>query len=407
MKIKKGISTLVLTVITTLTFAQSQHVTSAAIILKQYNSEKDKSVKALKIKEAKEFIDKAYNNESTSNEPKMWMYRAKIYKMIALNHDSLDSDAIFKATESHLKCMQPHPKKKNKIMIYKKWPKEEVLEGLVQCGYKLFNRATEEYNSGNYKNSLKHYTTIFDIMPFDEEDQLKRGNITKETTLYRSFLSTNKMKDNAKSKELLQQLIDVNFNEPAIYIHMSNIFLEEKNTDKALEYLSLGREMFEDDQSLLKTEINLYIQLGRTSELIEKLGEAIALDEENDLLYFNRGTIYDQEGDMANAKKDYLTALELNPSAFGANYNLGALYFNTAIEENNKANATSNNSVYKKLKAKAGDLFAKALPYLEIAHELNAEDKNTLLSLKQLYYMNGDYAKSKEMKKLIAELKNK
>ena len=70
--------------------------------------------------------------------------------------------------------MQPHPKKKNKILIYKKWPKEEVLEGLVQCGYQLFNRATEEYNAGNYKNSLKHYTVIFDIMPFDEEDQLKK-----------------------------------------------------------------------------------------------------------------------------------------------------------------------------------------------------------------------------------------
>ena len=172
---KKGILTLVLTVITILTLAQSQHITSAAIILKQYNSEKDKSVKSLKIKDAKEFIDKAYNNESTSNDPKMWMYRAQIYKMIALNHYSLDSDAVFKATESHLKCMQPHPKKKNKIMIYKKWPKEEVLEGLVQCGYQLFNRAIEEYNEGNYKNSLKHYATIFNIMPFDEEDQLKRA----------------------------------------------------------------------------------------------------------------------------------------------------------------------------------------------------------------------------------------
>ena len=403
--IKKGILTLVLTAITILTFAQSQHITSAAITFKQYDSEKDKSVKAVKIKEAKGFIDKAYNNESTSNEPKMWMYRAKIYKMIALNHDSLDSDAIFKATESHLKCMQPHPKKKNKILIYKKWPKEEVLEGLVQCGYQLFNRATEEYNTGNYKSSLKHYTTIFEIMPFDEEDQLKRGNITKETILYRSFLSTNKMKDNAQSKKILQELIDINFNEPVIYIHMSNIFLEEKNTDKALEYLALGREMFEDDQSLLNTEINLYIQLGRTSELIEKLGEAIALDEENDLLYFNRGTIYDQEGDMANAEKDYLTALALNPSAFGANYNLGALYFNKGGETKNKANGTSNNTEYKKLNKKADELFAKALPYLETAHELNTEDKNTLLSLKQLYYMNGDYAKSKEMKKLIAELK--
>jgi len=403
--IKKGFLTLVLFTINMLAFSQSQHVTSAAIIFKQYESEKDKSVKALKIEEAKEFIDKAYANESTSNTPKMWMYRAKIYKMIAVNHGSLDSDAVFKATESHLKCMQPHSKKKNKIMTYKKWPKEEVLEGLVQCGYQLFNQATEEYNSGNYKSSLKYYTAIFDVMPFDEEDQLKRGNITKETILYRSFLSTSKMKNNGESKKLLQQLIDINFNEPSIYIHMSNIFLEEGNTDKALEYLTSGRDMFEDDQSLLNTEINLYIKLGRTSELIKKLGEAIALDEENDLLYFNRGTIYDQEGDIINAEKDYLIALELNPSAFGTNYNLGALYFNQGSETKNKANGTSNNTEYKKWNEEADNLFAKALPYLETAHELNASDKNTLLSLKQMYYMNGDYKKSEEMKKLIESLK--
>ena len=390
--LRKTTLIIMFTAITTLTFAQSQHITSAAIIFKQYNSEKDKSVKAVKIQEAKEFIDKAYVNASTSNEPKMWMYRAKIYKMIAINHSSLDIDAIFKATESHLKCMQPHPKKKDKIMIFRKWPKEDVLESLVQCGYKLFNQAIEEYNSENYKRSLKYYTAIFDIIPFDEQEQLKRGNITKETILYNSFFSSNKMKDNIKSKELLQQLIDINFNEPVIYIHMSNIFLEEEKTDKALEYLSLGREMFEDDQSLLNAEINLYIKLGRTSELIEKLGEAIALDEENNLLYFNRGTIYDQQGDFTNAEKDYKYSLDIDPNVFSANYNLGALYFNAATKE--KYGSKS-----------ANRLFDEAFPYLEKAYLIDPKDRNTLLSLKQLYYIKGNEAKEKEMKKLIAELK--
>ena len=145
--------------------------------------------------------------------------------------------------------------------------------------------------------------------------------------------------------------------------------------------------------------------MGRTSELIEKLGEAIALDEDNDLLYFNRGTIYDQEGNMANAEKDYLTALELNPSAFGTNYNLGALILTKGVKLRIKPmELQAIQSIKIKIK-KADDLFTKALPYLETAHELNAEDKNTLLSLKQLYYLNGEYAKSEEMKKIITKLK--
>jgi tetratricopeptide (TPR) repeat protein len=391
--IKKGLLTLlVLILFTNNISAQKHNIVNASIALR--NEE---------YVDAKKYIDEAYETESTSNDAKMWNYRSQIYLQIALKQADLDENAVFKATEAHLKCLQTD--KKGRVIVRKWTAKEDVLAGIVQCGYKLFNKAIEEYNSGNYKSSLKHYSTIFEIIPFDTEDQLKRGNITRETILYNSFFSSKKMKNNVKSKELLQKLIDINFNDPAIFVQMSNIFIEEGKTDKALEYLALGRESFEEDQGLINTEINLYIQLGRTSELIGKLGEAIALDEENELLYFNRGTIYDQEGDIDNAKKDYLTALELNPSAFGANYNLGALYFNQGVETKNKANATSNNSLYKKLNKDAEAVFAKALPYLETAHNLNSEDKNTLLSLKQLYYLDGAYAKSEEMKKLIAELK--
>jgi tetratricopeptide (TPR) repeat protein len=389
--IKKGLLTLVLLVITTLTFAQSHNVVNASIALR--NEE---------FADAKKYIDEAYKTESTANDAKMWNYRSQIYLKIALKEAKLDADAVFKATEAHLKCLQTD--KKGRIIVRKWTAKEDVLAGTIQCGYKLFNNAIEEYNAGNYKSSLKHYDAIFKIIPIDTEDQLKRGNITRETILYNSFFASNKMKDNSKSKELLQKLIDINFNEPAIYVQMSIILIEEEKMEKALEYLALGRESFEEDQGLINTQINLYIQLGRTTELIGKLGEAIALDEENELLYFNRGTIYDQEGDIENAEKDYLTALELNPSAFGANYNLGALYFNQGVATKNKANATSDNSLYSRLNKEADAVFAKALPYLEAAHIINTEDKNTLLSLKQLYYLNNDYVKSEEMKKLIAEL---
>ena len=390
---KKIIFTLCSILICFIAVAQKHNIVNASIALRNEN-----------YSEAKNYIDMAYETESTSNSPKMWNYRAPIYLQIALKEPSLDENAILKATEAHIKCLQRDKKGRT---IVRKWTSEEdVLSGLVQCGYKLFNMAIDKYNSQDYAVSLKYYNAIFDIIPLDSEDQLKRGNITKETILYNSFFSSSKMKDNNTSKKLLQELIDINFNEPAIYIHISNIFIQEGDTDNALKYLSLGREMFEDDQSLINTEINLYIQLGRTSELVEKLGEAIALDEENDLLYFNRGTIYDSEGDFTKAEADYLTALDINPSAFGANYNLGALYFNTGVAKNNKANGTSNNNLYAKLKKEAESYFAKALPYLESAYNLNKEDKNTLLSLKQLYYLNGDYGKSENMKKEIAKLEN-
>ena len=183
-----------------------------------------------------------------------------------------------------------------------------------------------------------------------------------------------------------------------------SIYIAEDNTDKAIEYLAIGREMFEEDQSLINTEINLYIQLNRTVELIEKLGEAIMLDPENDLFYFNRGTIYDQEGNITKAEQDYKSALEINPSSFGANYNLGALYFNYGVKLKSEASNTSSDAKYRALTKQANDNFAKALPYMEDAFNLNREDRNTIISLKQLYALKGDYDKSNEMKKKLENL---
>jgi tetratricopeptide (TPR) repeat protein len=397
----KNILLILSLIISTVAVAQKHNIVNASIALRNANKAKGDEVGVL-LSEAKEYIDEAFNSESTSNDPKMWNYRAPIYLQIALKKPELDKLAILKATDAHIKCLQKG--KKDKIIVKKWTSKEDILAGLVQCGYKLFNLAIDYYNKGDYKASLELYDKIFEIIPFDDEDQLKRGNITKETILYNSFFSSNKLKDDAKSKVLLQNLIDINFNEPAIYIHMSDIFKREDNIKKAIEYLSLGRDMFEDDQSIINTEINLYIELGRTSELLKKLGEAIEIDTENSLLYFNRGTIYDQEGQLENAEKDYIKAIELDPSSFGSNYNLGALFFNKAVELNNSANSTSDNKKYKLLKDQSDVYFNKALPFLESSYSINPKDKNTLLSLKQLYYMKANYKKSDEIKKLLSEL---
>ena len=374
----------------TLLLAQKHNVVNASISLR--NQE---------LSDAKKYIDESFINESTANAAKMWNYRSKIYLQIAQKQPEIDSEAIFKATESHIKCLQTD--KKGRIIVRKWTAEEDVKTGLIQCGYLLFNTALDKYNANDYNSALKHYSAIFDIIPLDTENQL--GKIKKDIILYEMFRCSKALNDISKSKDYLEQLIALKFNHSSVYVEMSNIYQEEGNTDKALSYLNLGRESLPGDQGIINAEINLYIKLGRTAELIEKLTEAITLDPQNEILFFNRGTIYDQEGEFENAENDYKAALEINPESFGSNYNIGALYFNSAIEHNNKANSSSNNKVYKNSKDKANKMFALALPYLEKANKLDNNDYNTLLSLKQLYYMNGDYKKSDEMKKALETIK--
>ena len=400
MKIKNGILTLVLLAITTLTFAQSHNVTSAAIIFKQYNSERDTLVKALKIKEAKEFIDQAYNNESTSNEPKMWMVRAKIYKIISFNYSDLDGGAIFKATESHLKCMQPHPKKKNKIIIYKKWDENEVFEGLIQCANKLFNLAVESYQEGNFQESLNLYEPIYKVIELDDEGKLKSIKITTESVLYNSYLAAKAMKNNELSKSFLQKLMDINSIRPSIYSSMSNIYLEEGNNERALECLTLGREIFNTDQGLINSEIDLYLKLGKSDELIKKLSNAIELDSINDIFYVIRGTCYQNRGDITKAIFDYNKALEINFEQATALNNISSCYLLQAEPIIKKMNnlSLSQTSKFNKLKLDLRSLYLKTLPFLKKFLELNPNDKQILNVLVEVYTKLEMYKEAKEVK---------
>jgi len=400
MKIKNGILTLVLLAITTLTFAQSHNITSAAIIFKQYNSERDTLVKALKIKEAKEFIDQAYNNESTSNEPKMWMVRAKIYKIISFNYSDLDGGAIFKAAESHLKCMQPHPKKKNKIIIYKKWDENEVFEGLIQCANKLFNLAVESYQEGNFQESLNLYEPIYKVIELDDEGKLKSIKITTESVLYNSYLAAKAMKNNELSKSFLQKLMDINSIRPSIYSSMSNIYLEEGNNERALECLTLGREIFNTDQGLINSEIDLYLKLGKSDELIKKLSNAIELDSINDIFYVIRGTCYQNRGDITKAIFDYNKALEINFEQATALNNISSCYLLQAEPIIKKMNnlSLSQTSKFNKLKLDLRSLYLQTLPFLKKYLELNPNDKQILNVLVEVYTKLDMYKEAKEVK---------
>ena len=375
-------------------FGQKHNIVNASIALKNSN-----------LLEAKQYIDEAYNNEKTSNEAKMWNYRAKIYFKISQAQYtdttiSFDNDAIFKASQAHIKCLQTN--KRGKIIVRKWTSEEDVRNGLMQCALLLFNMGGAAYDSQEYKLALTYYNEILNILPYDNDGIL---TVKKENVIYNSVFVARALKDAKMAEKFLQQLIDVDFNEPNIYVFMSESLIDQGNTDGALEYLSIGRSKFPSNEYLLNTEINLYITLNKLSELIVKFTEAIKLDPKNFMLFFNRGTIYDQEGDTENAEKDYIMAIELNPSSFGANYNLGALYFNAGAETINKANATSNNTTHRKLKKEAESLFVKALPYMQAAHELDSSDKNTMISLTQLYYRNGDYAQSEEIKKKLENLK--
>jgi hypothetical protein len=81
-------------------------------------------------------------------------------------------------------------------------------------------------------------------------------------------------------------------------------------------------------------------------------------------------------------------------------YNLGALYFNKAVKQNDYANSITDNKKYDIESKKADELFRKSLPYMEKAEAMHPNEINSLRalynSLSMLYRMTDQAAKAKE-----------
>lgn len=267
-------------------------------------------------------IEKAKAHVKTSNNYKMWYFRGftylKLYNEGSEAQKAKYPDALNIATESFFNCISTDTKKKLVALSESQ---------LVNCAIGHYNNGVSYFNKKEFSKALASYNQVLKIYPHDKEEFLtKKAQINKETIILYSAYSASGAGNTTKAKELIQQLIDNAYGDPRIYGEMANILLQEKDTTGALEYLAQGREMFDRDVNLMRAELNLYMELGRSQEVLDKLDAAIALEPESAILHFARAISYYNEQNFVEAEKSYLTVIELDPTYNDAFYNLGVIY---------------------------------------------------------------------------------
>jgi len=175
--------------------------------------------------------------------------------------------------------------------------------------------------------------------------------------------------------------------------------LLDKDTAAALSYIEKGKALFEDNMSLIGTEIDIYLARKRTNELKDKLKAAIDVAPDNELLHAVLGQVNEKTNDIAGAEKEYLAALELKPDLEVVNFKLGALYYNIAAELNKKLNdlPPKETAKAKEYEEQIKTNFTKAAPYIEKAYELTP-DKAYKQRLFQIYSRLGEAEKAAKYK---------
>ncbi len=298
-------------------------------------------------------------------------------------------EAEEKALDAYINCSTL-----DKDNIYK----DELKVPIVQASSATNRKANFYIANKQYESALKCYDLLEKAIPFDYDQAMKRQNITKENLIFNKFEMYKKAADKEKTKEYATKLMDMKYKDVRIYTDMIKLSLMDKDTTTALSYIEKGKLMFEDNMSLVGSEIDIYMARKKTDVLKDKLNAAIEIAPDNEVLHLVLADVYRKTNKFEDAEKEYLKALELKPDYEPANYNMAVLYYSSAKEWNDKLNALPmKDPKTKEYETKSNDYFRKAITYFESSYEVT-KDKQTKQILRQICMRLGETEKAEKYK---------
>ena len=344
------------------------------------------------------YIEQAIQNPKANVKNKTWRYRGEIYLNISKDSALFAAypDALVRAKDSYMKAQELDSKGSYA---------SEIQVGLGQVQMAASNAGIGNYNTGNFGAAGAF---------FDLGAEIAQAFETTDTmAIYNAALCYEKAGEVDLAVARYRACADIEYQVPNVFLFVSNLYRENGREAEALETLAEARGLYPREQSLIIEELNIYL----TNEEFDKAKENLALaaeqDPTNEILWFSLGSVLDNLGNADEAIEAYKKALEVKADYFDANYNLGALYFNQAVQGINAANdmwkprmTKAESDAQKQMEEDAKALFETAKPYLESAHATDANDLETMRSLRDIYARTGDDDKMLELTDKIKAASN-
>lgn len=386
----------------------------------------DASKNGDKLEEAMAAIETATTAEDTKNTAKAWITKGNIYNSICSNaqvlgalnpdHKKEVENAAILAYESYTAAKEFAEKRDPKL----------IQKGISEIQGQLVSEGASYYEKKEYPTAYTAFQYALDAHDYlleSGKESIFKDDASLNDQRYYTGLAALNAQDMAKAKPIFMTLKDAGFEKSAVFEALYKLELENDRA-AALTILEEGRKKFPDDVSLLFSEINHYLTDGRLSELTGKLEAAIEKEPDNISLYTTLGSIYDElyqkaledgnadeaQANFDKAYKTYNTALEKDAKFFDAIYSIGALYYNRAAATTKDMNALADDyskaglKKYDELRKLVLTQFDEALPYFKQAEALNANDRNTLIALKEIFARKDDLATSTEFKNRLEVL---
>lgn len=333
------------------------------------------ALKANDIKTAKVNIDDVINGLEYENNVDAWFYKAVVYHSIYESDDvnitSLSNDPLSEAYYSYKKATEFDKTKKFR---------SDLTIRLNVLSNQFSNKGVKEYNEYKYDKALQSFENSLEI------NDMPMFLRTDSNALYNAAMCATLAKKYDKAIEYYDKLIKIKYGGSDIYLNLSDLYKTQNNIDNALNTLKAGIEKFPNSSvKLVNQLINLYIDSNKKAEAKDLLESIVSKGTDQASYYVVLASLYDSEKDFEKVIGFYAKAIELNSSDYNSNYQMGALWYNKAIKQNEFVNTLTDEMQFKAEKAKVDEYFKNALPYFESADKIKPNSKNVLSKLKFLY----------------------
>jgi len=237
------------------------------------------------------------------------------------------------------------------------------------------NQGAIAFNNKNYVDALEYFKKSLSI---------SGGYYSDDAVAYNAALAAYNGEFWLDAEKYFKLCIDNKYGGGDAVLLLHQVYGTIGNVGKMEDNLIKGFENYPEDERILTSLINYYLENKQNKKGLDYLNKAIAGEPNNDSYYYARGVIYDNSKKFNEALSDYFKCLEINSENFNALYNLGVMYYNKGIEEMNIADAELTPTGIEAKRLTAKDTFKKSIPYFEKALTIRPNDPTIVESLKVL-----------------------
>ena len=263
---------------------------------------------------------------------------------------------------------------------------KDIMAGLANVASKYIDDGMNCYQFGDLAKASQLFekaANVSAIAPLSKVDT---------TALYNAAYTAWAGKDYERAKNFFEKCLDANYYYEGgeVFAKLGDVYTNLGDAKKGAEILEKGFVKFPQSQSILIGLINYYMTSGEdTDRLFTLIDEAKKNEPDNASLYYVEGNIYKELKNVEKAVESYYKCAEINPEYEFGYIGAGILYYELAIELQEKASNEYDDKKYNELVGQLEQALKNALDPFEKAYAVSKDDQlkvSVAEYLKNIYY---------------------